>query len=326
MERADFFLPLQRMNSKEQYLSQQQLQQNLPIFCQPWWLDIVSNNWDVVLAKHEGKITGIWPFSMDKRWGLNIVRNPLLTPYLGPFFFYPDQIPEHQKTAFEESTFKAMWQQLPRWDSFDMEATTSFTHYQLFLDKGFEHTPKITYEIDLGRTEEKLFAAINSNHRNLIKQASQSNEIVEGNEYLPFLLQLHKETFSRKNKPYPFQPSVVEKLVKESQTINRGSLFAMKDGQNSITAGIFTVWDKEKMYLLLSAVDVKKAHPGAVRSLIWHAIKTARSNGLKTFDFEGSMDPGIAAFFKRFGGERKTYLCASKNKSVLWKIKQTLLG
>lgn len=314
------------MNNKAKYLSLPQLQQQLPVFFQPWWLDIVSKHWDIALADDDGVITGVWPFSTDKKLGLKLIRNPQLTPYLGPLFFYPEQLTEEQKISFEQKIFQQLWQQISRWDSFDLEANLSFINGELFSQKGFEVTNQITYEIELQQPEEKLFSAFHTNHRNLIKQATSSNKIVEGTGCLPKLLQLHQETFSRKKKPYPFHAGMIESLVKESLKREAGNLFATKDNEDNITACIFTVWDRDKMYLLLSTVDLEHAHQGAVRLLIWHAIKSARNKGLKVFDFEGSMDPGIEAFFRRFGGERKTYLCASKNKSLLWKIKKTVLG
>lgn len=314
------------MNNKAKYLSLPGLQQQLPVFFQPWWLDIVSKHWDIALVHDDEVISGVWPFSIDKKPGLKLIRNPLLTPYLGPLFFYPEHLTAEQKATFEQSTFQQLWQQIPNWDSFDLEAHLSFTNRELFSQKRFEITDHITYEIDLQQPEEKLFAAFHTNHRNLIKQAAQHNKILEGEESLPKLLVLHKETFIRKKKSYPFHAGMIKNLVSESIKFESGDLFAAMDEQNNITACIFTVWDRDKMYLLLSTVDLEQAHPGAVRLLIWHAIKAARAKGLKIFDFEGSMDPGIEAFFRRFGGERKTYLCASRNKSLLWKMKKTIFG
>jgi predicted GNAT family acetyltransferase len=314
------------MTNKAKYLSLPQLQQQLPVFFQPWWLDIVSKHWDIALADDSGVATGVWPFSTDRKAGLKLIRNPQLTPYLGPLFFYPEQLTEEQKVNFEQKTFQQLWEQIPRWDSFDLEANLSFTNEECFTQKGFNVTHQITYEIELQQSEEQLFSAFHTNHRNLIKQAVQQHTIIEGEESLQQLLALHKETFSRKKKPYPFHTDMMERLVKESLKHEAGNLFATKDEKDNITACIFTVWDKDKIYLLLSTVNLEQAHQGAVRLLIWHAIKAARSKGLKIFDFEGSMDPGIEAFFKRFGGERKTYLCVSKNKSLLWKIKKTVLG
>lgn len=314
------------MTAKEQFITLPILPQ-LPLFFQPWWLDLVSDNWDVALsASAEGSLQGLWPFSMDRRLGFRIIRNPLLTPYLGPFFFSQRDEPYSSAGRTREAALTALWRQLPRWDSLDIETTTGFNDSSFFTGKGFSCTEKITYELDLTPDEALLFKALHSNHRNLIRQAGAGHELVSGNEYLPRLLELHRDTFVRKKKPYPFTPEKMKRLIEECGRREAGRITAARDGQGNITAALFTVWDRQKMYLLLSTVSPEQAHPGAVRLLIWDAIISAKRRGLKTFDFEGSMDPGIAAFFRRFGGQEKTYLCATCHRSLLWKWKRALLG
>ena len=43
-------------------------QHDLPIFYQPWWLDVVSKNWDVVVYKKSNQIFGVFPYEMKKKW------------------------------------------------------------------------------------------------------------------------------------------------------------------------------------------------------------------------------------------------------------------
>lgn len=307
--------------SKERYLNLPLLQAQLPVFFQPWWLDIVSSSWDMALSQAgDGAVNGVWPLAWDTRLGLRIARNPLLTPYMGPFFTQP-LTPEQQAGVFEE-----LWQQLPRRDNLDLETTVDFHQVALLEQKGCTVSEKVTFEIDLSPEEEQLFSAMHSNHRNLIRQAAMLHIVTEGEAHLGPLIDMHKATFTRKHKPYPFPPAMIHDLVQTAIQRDSGCLWALRDEQDRITATIFTVWDQRKMYLLLSANDPASAHPGAVRLLIWHALKAARQKGLAAFDFEGSMDPGIAAFFRRFGGNQKTYLCASGNRSLLWKVKKTILG
>jgi len=308
------------MNNKTRYVSDTSLQLQLPVFFQPWWLDRVSRRWDVAIAEEQGKITGVWPYCMEQKVGIRIIRNPLLMPYAGPFFL-PGLAPEAIPSAFEQ-----LWQQLPAWDSFNFETTTGFNEAYLLQQQGFSISELATYEIALHQTTEALWAGMNKNHRHLIRQAASLHRIEEGKEHTEALLRLHKQTFARKRKPYPYSANLIRDLVLQSMERNAGNLYAAVDSEGNVTACIFTVNDRQKRYLLFSAVDAAHAHPGAVRMLIWEAIQAARAGGQQIFDFEGSMDPGVAAFFKRFGGERKTYLCASRNKSLLWKMKKALLG
>ena len=306
------------MSNKATYIQSTLLHQCLPIFFQPWWLDIASKDWDMILAIENKQVLAVLPICREKKMGFHLLRNPLLTPYLGPFFF--------QDADNESFLFQELWKQMPKYDSFDIETTTGFQYVGLFEEQGFDTKQKDTYILDLAVQTEMLYANINSNHRNLIKQATTSHTIEEKPEHISTLLTLHKITFERKDKSYPFDAAVIEKLITESIQKGQGCLLSAKDQAHHITASIFVVWDRETMYLLLSAFDINEAHQGAVRMLIWEAIKKAKALNIAYFDFEGSMDPGIAAFFRRFGGERKTYLCASKTDSPLWKLKKKLLG
>jgi lipid II:glycine glycyltransferase (peptidoglycan interpeptide bridge formation enzyme) len=308
------------MNGKAQYLLSPHLQEQLPIFFQSWWLDIVCEDWDMITVVEGEKVKAVFPVCIDKKMGLKIVRNPLLTPYLGPFFIEP----LNEKEI--DQTFQQLWAQLPKWDSFDMETTLSFQDEFLLKEKGFDIKLKDTYVLNLAKDEAALFSGINSNHRNLIRQARAVHNIDHSLKHLPTLISLHKETFSRKKMPYPFQENNIKSLIEKSIERGHGQLFAAVDAQQNTTACIFTVWDKNSMYLLLSTVNATDAHPGAVRMLIWEAIKKAKALNISFFDFEGSMDAGIAAFFRRFGGEKKTYICASKTTSVFWKLKKQFLG
>jgi len=307
------------MSHKASYLSAVSLQQQLPVFFQPWWLDIVSADWDMLFGMEEEKVRAVFPVCREYKFGLKLLRNPLLTPYLGPFFLGSGRLPE-------AALLHDMWQQMPRWDSFDMEAMPGFNDTALFGSMGFETRFKDTYMIDLAPDREQLFSKISSNHRNLIRQATPLHQVSNALQHLPVLLELHKATFTRKKKPYPFDPEIIRKLVETGTARNSGHLFAALDASGQVTASIFTVNDARTMYLLLSTFHTERAHPGAVRMLIWEAIRKAKALGLSSFDFEGSMDPGIAAFFRRFGAERKTYLCVSKTTSPIWKLKKKLLG
>jgi predicted GNAT family acetyltransferase len=314
------------MNNKAKYLSSKDLQEQLPVFCQPWWLDIVCRDWDIALALDENGYGGVFPYQVERKYGLNIIRNPLLTPYLGPCFLYPAGMPAAQKITWEEKTFEQLWQQLPGYDSFDILAGPDFSNFLLFHHKGCSNHNKITYQLNLSPQKEVLFSGIQTNYRNLIRKAETVHDIVEGASYAEQLINMHAATFKRKNKAYPFSAGLMRSLISAAYSRHSGRVYAAKDDKGKVTAAIFTVQDKDKAYLLLSTMDPAHAHQGAVRLLIWHSILQAKAQGLNIYDFEGSMDPGIEPFFRRFGGERSVYLGFTHHRSLLWRLKKTLLG
>ncbi|PSK95177.1 GNAT family N-acetyltransferase [Taibaiella chishuiensis] len=313
------------MTPKEQYRNFEKLQE-LPLFFQPWWLDTVCSAWDVALTEEKGVITGVMPYQLEKKSGLVIIRNPDMTPYLGPFFFYPEKLDAQEKTTWEDRVLKDLLGQLPRYDSCNVLGLPGQDNFLSFYQRGFKYTSLLTYHIDLGQPEAKLYAAVHRNHRYLIKQAQPLHTTDEGPDYLEELLELHYGTFSRKKKKYTYSREFLVRMIEASLRAGQGKILVAKDGNQQVVAGLLLLWDGHTMYLLISAVAKDTAHPGVVRLLIWEAICLARRMGLRIFDFEGSMDPGIEPFFRRFGGSRQYYLYCIHHRSLIWKIKRTLLG
>ena len=77
------------MTNKELYIKICQQTKGVPVFEKPWWLDAVCAQWDVVIAKKGAQLTGAWPYPVEKKLGVTLLRTPMLTPYLGPLVFFP---------------------------------------------------------------------------------------------------------------------------------------------------------------------------------------------------------------------------------------------
>jgi hypothetical protein len=311
----------------EKYKALGDLLEQLPVFYQPWWLDTVSNNWDVSLAGKKEQIEAVWPYSFEKIGFFKIVRNPLLTPYLGPYFLPPNiGLSNFKRLNREEELFEELWDQLPGYDSCSVDTHPSFKNFLLLRHKGLSNTNRITYHINLHQGLQQIMDQMQSSHRKRMQQASQIYSLNEGADYIPFLEKLHRETFSRKGKSYIYPEGFLNKLINRAYQHKQGSLMAAINEFGDVHACIFTLYDRHAMYLLLSATDTERAHKGAVCFLICEAIKRAQQLGLDIFDFEGSMDPGIEPFFRRFGGERAYFMSFEQHRSVLWKLKRRFLG
>jgi len=287
---------------------------------------MVCKDWDIALTEKNKQITAVFPYSIEKKLGLKILRNPPLTPFLGPYILEGNDLSYFKRLNREEQIFEELWQQLPAYDSFDILSTTNFDNFLLFQHKGFTSQCRITYHIELSQSEDQIFKNIQSSHRKRIEQATDLYTVEEGTKYIPNLIQLHEETFKRKGKDYHYSPTLIQQVIETCYAQQAGKLLVAKDADGNVMGSIFVAWDNDKAYLLLSAVDAAQAHKGTICLLIWKAILAAKNQGLKIFDFEGSIDPGIEPFFRRFGGERKNFFHFTDNKSKVWKLKKTLLG
>lgn len=295
---------------------------SLPLFFQPWWLDMVSNKWDAVWVENNGKIQAVWVFTIERKLGLTLIRNPLLTPYLGPLFFLPENLSEKKKEQQEEKLLSQLLALLPEWDFLQAQCLPGLNPFLIFHQNAISHTQRVTYYIDLREDENRLWEQVAGKQRYAIRQAERELTLADvGKEYEMFY-SFHKDTLESKGEKYPYTKAFFKKIFIATQKQSASYARMAVNAQGETTAMVFSVYDAEKMYLLLTAKNKQTSHNGAVALLIWDAIKKAKELGLKIFDFEGSMDKGIEQFFRSFGGERNMYLQVTANRSRLWKLKE----
>ena len=89
------------------------------------------------------------------------------------------------------------------------------------------------------------------------------------------------------------------------------------------------VWNKECAYDLISTLDPDYRASGASSMLVYEMIKFLSGEGVKVFDFEGSMIPGVEESFRHFGAKQTPYFLIWKNygnRVEIWadKVKRRL--
>ncbi len=55
------------MSNKDIYKQLCETSTEIPLFEQPWWLDVVCKQWDVAIARKGDRITGTWPYPIEKK-------------------------------------------------------------------------------------------------------------------------------------------------------------------------------------------------------------------------------------------------------------------
>jgi hypothetical protein len=306
----------------------QQIEQQLPVFYRSWWLDAVcAGSWDVAINQDEqGKVLAVMPYHTERKMGFSLLRLPTLTPYLGPYFFYPAGLKEGQaRWDWEEDQVNALLPQLPECDYYHFHSLPGFANFLPFLHKGFSNANRMTYRIDLQQSEEQMLEKMQKRRRRYIRNADKSLEVVDGTPYLEQFFALHRRTFEKKKEAYQYSRPFLERLMQEGTKQQSAAFWAvLQDGQPQ--GMLWVVYDQQCMYQLLSAYTETQTNHAAISLLTWHAITEAKKMGLATFDFEGSIHPGIEPFFRKFGGDRVIYLAFERYRSRLWKWKKMILG
>jgi hypothetical protein len=176
------------------------------------------------------------------------------------------------------------------------------------------------------KKEEAILEQMQKRRRRYIRNGDSELRIVSGAAYQDAFLDMHRKTFKNKKNQYPYSKAFLDQLMQVSTKQQAAKFWAITTLDGSLVAALWVVFDHATMYQLLSAYNEESSHHAAMSLLTWHAITEAQKMGLTTFDFEGSIHPGIEPFFRKFGGERVSFLAFEQYHSFLWQCKKFLLG
>jgi hypothetical protein len=313
------------MTNKEEYKNICEQHPELPLFMQYWWLDEVCTDWDVAIVNNGDNVAGIWPYQTEKKASVTILRNPVLTPYLGPHVFYPSDLKISKRDNFEHETIKALLDKLPVAKVWNVSLQPGLKQIGLFKEKGFDVHTKQTFIIPLNVDEETVFSNLNEDHRRNIRKAEKELIITDEPQLIGQLYEFQKATLDSKKVGMFYSLKQMQSLFNACEQRKSTALWVAKK-ESEVQAIVWQVWDEYTAYYFMGSKNPQNNNKKALTALLWHAIKYALNTGKKAFDFEGSMDPGVEQFFRNFGGNRELYLVLKKNDSLLWKVKEKLRG
>ncbi|OGZ61319.1 MAG: hypothetical protein A3H51_02785 [Candidatus Spechtbacteria bacterium RIFCSPLOWO2_02_FULL_38_8] len=255
--------------------------------------------------------------------------NFLFVPH-GPIFASSKKIINYQLSILNELTeeFKRLAQ----------EEKTSFIrispllentdkNLEIFKKLGYRSAPiymhaETTWELELDKTEEELLYEMRKNTRNLVRRAEREGvKIVSGNnhEYINTFVKLYKETASR-HSFVPFSKRYLENEISAfNQEENCEAKIYLTKYQNEYTAGAVIVFYGDSAYYHHGASSAKYKKIPAPYLIQWQAIREAKQQGRKYYNFwgiatdeENKKHPwyGLTLFKKGFGGFRKDHLHA----------------
>ena len=98
-----------------------------------------------------------------------------------------------------------------------------------------------------------------------------------------------------------------------------GTLWACHDQDGRMRAGVLLGRDDTTTYYLMGAAEPEARRQGTLSLLLWQGIQHAAAF-CSTFDFEGSMHPGIEHFFRGFGARPVPYLRVYRNQLPLKRL------
>jgi len=316
------------MSNKELYSQFCATKMDIPVFFQPWWLDIVTHegSWKVLIDTTEnGQVRGVLPLFQKTKFGLSYGSMPPLTPYLGIYINYPDNIEkEERKRAFEEKVVNNLVDQLGSQNYFNQNFHRGFESWLPMHWKGFRNTTKLTNVFEDLSDLEMIRSGFKDSLRNKLNKSSNLL-VIEDTDDIALFHSINKKTFERQGMSIPYSLDFLKKLDKELAQRDQRKIFLAKDSEGQYHAGAFIIIDQKHHYLIGLGADTKLRKSGAIPFVIWHAIQDTAKNK-KAFDFEGSTIPAVAGIFRNFGAKQVPYYNIYKSKNKFTDALLTMAG
>jgi hypothetical protein len=137
-------------------------------------------------------------------------------------------------------------------------------------------------------------------------------------------MHVFKATFQRQNQSITQDINVLGRLIEVCRQRGQGDLWGGYDREGRLHAAVFVVWQKSSAYYIAGGGDPALRASGAHSLVMWETIRQV-SSYTDTFDFEGSMLPGVERFFREFGAVQMPFFTIIKGKlSLLDKVRLKL--
>ena len=292
------------------------------LFVQDWWLDAVApGQWHVVTVEEGGRVIARMPYILRKHRGLTLMDMPLLTPHLGPWLA---PLPGKYATRLsrQHQLLDALIRQLPPFDFFSQRFHHRITNWLPFYWQGFEQTTFYTYIIEDLSDLDRVWDGLRSNVKRAIRKARKQVG-VRDDMGLETFWHLNRMTFQRQGMQPPYDLDFLNRIDAACAQRNRRRIFFAEDAQGRIHAALYLVWDDQAAYYLMGGNDPDLQRSGAPSLLMWEAIRFA-AGVTCSFDFEGSMIPGVERFFRSFGARQTPYFHITKTNAMAFRMRQDL--
>ncbi len=298
------------MTNKERYSAWVAEQEYLPISLMPWWLDAVcaGKEWDVLLAEdEEGNILGAMPYLLRKRFWQKYIVMPQMTQ-VGGIWVTPEVTGDKWRTA---EVCRQLKEQLD---------TIGLAYYyqqympgSLCVDAmrglGFKTRERVTYRVEDLSDLNKVIDSFSKNKKRQLQKALSlhAERTMDVEDFYRF----ETRCLASRKRKCSYSREFLLVLERKARRLGQCMILSICNADGQPYAAAFLVWDKKYLYYLIPTFDPAFQDSGASALLVLEAMKIAREKQVM-FDFEGSMDKGIAKHYQQFGSKPVTYFSVEK--------------
>ncbi|MCX6248587.1 MAG: GNAT family N-acetyltransferase [Bacteroidetes bacterium] len=252
-----------------------------------WFLDIVSPGWE---ALEMNDYETVFPLPQNRKFGIRYLFQPYFAQQLGIFSR------EHLTEMLVEKFLLAI------------PSRFSYIHIHLNsmnkADPGkYTVIPRVNHELDLISGYDAIFSGYHQNTRRNIRKALDQNLSISRKVKPDELISLFKANYGRNEASlhyvhYEMLRSLMLYGLKNTFSLTLGAYLP----DETLCAGVFLLRDRDRIIYHFAASDKNARENGAMFLLIDMLIKEHAGQPL-ILDFEGSVDPNVARFYKGFGAK-----------------------
>ncbi|MDR1725693.1 MAG: GNAT family N-acetyltransferase [Bacteroidales bacterium] len=315
------------VNNKDKYASFCKNNSDVPVFMQDWWLDIVcANEWDVIFVEEDAKIIAVMPYCKTKKLWFKRIMSPPLTSITGYWIMYPQGISKSRKISFENNIMRNFSSQLAamKLSFYSHSYCFKFSNWLGYFWNGFTQTTKFTYRIDLTDSWENIFASFNKTVRRRVLQSKNALSLSINQVDVNAIWQLTYLTFKKQNLQIPFDFKLFSNLIITAIEKKCGIVLSAENNNGDLLAYAFIVMDKETCYGIINSSNEYLLEQNAQTLLQSEAVKYAKENGAKYYDFCGSMLERVETFMRHFGAVQTPYNVIEKRYSKIYSLLRNL--
>lgn len=278
------------------------------VFHKTWYLRALTEELQVhVLRDKGGAIEAGMAITPLRFLGTRAARRPGWTAYNGPLIRPSRRKNAVEAVSDEKNLLVRLLAESPSLGMWDYVLPPEYVDLMPFLWNGFDTTVGYTYQIPPAPPQQWQ-AAMSSDHRRELRKAGEVLKSIDGavdtTDDLEFCYNLLCDTFREKEISDSAGPESTRRWWKVVSEHQAGKIYYVKDKDGSPLCCTLYVFDKACGYYVASGIhrDVRRGNLNLLsRLLIERMILDSHARGI-TFDFEGSVLPGVEHFFRGWGG------------------------
>ena len=264
-----------------------------------WYLDMTAPGWDALV---ENDYDTVMPLPNRKRLGIRFVFQPFFVQQLGIF----------SNTSLTPVVTARFLKAIPAHFWFvDLNLNT---YNPLDPAPGIRAREGMTHHLDLIELYPQIAKRYSSNTRRNIRKAEKQGVFVTPHGRPEELIQAFRDNRGKGLKTYREKDyQVLKHLMYVGLHTGIATLMSAYTAENNFCGGILFFRSHKKSVFLFSGATPASRENGAMFLLVDEYIKQNAGQDL-VLDFEGSLDPDLARFYKGFGSKECVFLQIEKNR------------